>query len=395
MRAVTILRSRLKNALGMMHTKRRRALWRAVYGLVAGGRLSLTALGRSRPGRAKKKHQIKAIDRLLGNRHLHGEQTDVYRAITKLLVAADSRPVILVDWSRLDDDLHALVASVPIGGRALPLLQEVHPEKRLTHPRVHLQFLKRLKTLLPDACRPVVVTDAGFRVSWFEAVLRQGWDFVGRTRGRTLVQGDDGQWVSAKSLYAKARPAARCLGWQLLTRRNAHHCRLAIVRKRRKPGPKVSNGGHSSPQEKYRKREQEPWLLATSLGAGYPAHRLVGFYKMRMQIEETFRDEKNPRFGWSLCHARSKFPKRYEVLLLIGALGLIAMTVLGLAAEDAGLHRSHQANTIRTRRVLSFFVLARYLVQAEDEERLPKAALRSQFESIRQLTDNGWPQGER
>jgi peptidoglycan/LPS O-acetylase OafA/YrhL len=58
-----------------------------------------------------------------------------------------------------------------------------------------------------------------------------------------------------------------------------------------------------------------------------------------------------------IIHSPDPDPRRLEVLLLVLALGVIAMTLLGLSLEQQQLHRHYQANTIRTRRILSFFVL--------------------------------------
>ena len=75
-----------------------------------------------------------------------------------------------------------------------------------------------------------------------------------------------------------------------------------------------------------------------------------------MKIEETFRDAKNHRFGWSLRHVRSGSAERLTILLLLASLAIIAVTMLGFEAERRRLHRGYQANTVK-HRVLSFFVL--------------------------------------
>jgi hypothetical protein len=56
-----------------------------------------------------------------------------------------------------------LRASVPIEGRSLTLYEEVHTLKSKEKPKVHEQFLKTLQKMLPPRCRPILVTDAGFR----------------------------------------------------------------------------------------------------------------------------------------------------------------------------------------------------------------------------------------
>ena len=100
----------------------------------------------------------------------------------------------------------------------------------------------------------------------------------------------------------------------------------------------------------------DPWLLATSMSDG-DAASIVGIYARRMQIEETFRDAKNHRFGWSLGDVRLSTPQRMAVLLTLAALAFLVVTLIGMAAEQRGTHRAYQANTEK-RRVLSFLVLA-------------------------------------
>ena len=103
-----------------------------------------------------------------------------------------------------------------------------------------------------------------------------------------------------------------------------------------------------------------------------------------MQIEETFRDTKNHRFGWSFEDAHSKSAKRLEVLLLVASLGMLAVTLLGQAAETQGIHMQYQANTIRKRRVLSLFFLGSNLIRRKDDARLGAAAIRESLHNIRE-----------
>jgi hypothetical protein len=80
-----------------------------------------------------------------------------------------------------------------------------------------------------------------------------------------------------------------------------------------------------------------------------------------MQIEETFRDAKNPRFGFSLSHARTNCDERANTLLLLGAFAHLFAILIGMAAEAAGWHLEYQANTERHRRVLSLATLGRLI----------------------------------
>jgi Transposase DDE domain len=109
-------------------------------------------------------------------------------------------------------------------------------------------------------------------------------------------------------------------------------------------------------RDNHRRSAAEPWLLATSLIDVTPAS-IVGIYATRMQIEETFRDAKNPRYGWALSNSSTRCPRRCEVLLLIASLAMLAAMLLGSAIEAAGDAGYFQANTCTSRRVLSVFLL--------------------------------------
>lgn len=367
MRALSILRQSLDAALGFMHRRRREALWCAVAALIRGGRLSLTELGRSVPRHIAHKHSIKTIDRLLGNPHLKVEAPGIYAALAERVLRGQRRPRVLVDWTPVGlGSLHyALVASVPVGGRAITLYAEVHPEARHGNSRVEASFLRTLAWVLPRSCCPVVVTDAGFRTPWFDAVRRQGWDYVGRLFPRTMVKGiADDTWSLASQLFAAAPRRALDLGPLLVNRSRCRSRRLVLIdqrrpaRQRRVHRTRRGQPTQSKRAKKNQRREQQPWLLATSVD-DIEADDVVAIYRTRMQIEETFRDLKSHRFGWSMQDARCRVPERYEVLLLVGALAAVAVSLIGTMAEALGLQRRYQANTVRQRRTLSLMRLGR------------------------------------
>ena len=101
-----------------------------------------------------------------------------------------------------------------------------------------------------------------------------------------------------------------------------------------------------------------------------------------MQIEETFRDIKSHRYGWSFEDARSDSTERLNVLLLVAALGAVAVLIVGVAAEQQELTRRYQANTVRNRRVLSVFFLGNAVV-ADGLRTLPNSALREALAELR------------
>ena len=71
MRKEILLQNHLKDTFLFMHKKRQSVLFGAVDALMEGASLTLSSLGRNFKGNAKERHQIRKMDRLLGNKHLH------------------------------------------------------------------------------------------------------------------------------------------------------------------------------------------------------------------------------------------------------------------------------------------------------------------------------------
>ena len=347
-----------------IHAARRKAIEVSVLAALTGHRLTGTALGRSIASTAQEKHCIKRADRLLSNRQLHAERLLVYTALSHRLIGSTQRPVILVDWSDLDaSKTHFLLrASLPLRGRALTVYEEVHPAKTKEKPQTHTVFLERLRQVLPEGCRPVIITDAGFRTPWFKQVEQRGWDWLGRVRQRQKVQWTtDEAWVAWTTLYAQATRTPKALGHVRLTESNPLDCQLVLYKAKPKGRRKTNRLGHrarASHSEKHATRQREPWLLATSLPINaFRAKKVVTLYALRMQREEAFRDLKSSRFGLSLAYSMTRSLARLQVLLLLASLALFVLWLMGQAVELTGQHRHYQANTMRKRAVLSTIFL--------------------------------------
>ena len=230
--------------------------------------------------------------------------------------------------------------------------------------------MAKLRMLLASEAPAVIVADGGFKTPFFDACLRHGFDFVIRLRGSGMVdttQLSNGSGrIAFSRLFRSALPFARYLfdAVPYATTRSRMH-RIVL-------GPKVgrltrSNDGY------YKRRSLEPFLLATSL-QGYPAGQIVRSYRSRMQIEETFRDAKNPRMGWALTFSRSRDQDRLNNLVLLTALAFFAVFLAGLDSERQGVAKHYQANSTTARRVLSLFTLGN-LVIARRRTPLPTRAL--------------------
>jgi hypothetical protein len=376
MRAGKILLQQFAADLYDVHRSRLRVVFAAAQALLKSGRLSLTSLGRAISDQNAAKHGIKKMDRLLGNESLHRERNLFFHAIAKRVVGRVAHPVVLVDWTAFTPTLWVLVAAVSFEGRALVVYAETHPIANYMKPFVNVEFLRRLKDVLPRACRPILVADAGFRAPWMRLVEKMGWDYVVRIRGPVKIRRTYGRgWVLARFLFGLTRSVPVDFGHIEIGKRGRYVSRLVGISKRgpsSAPKDAVPAYHREGCARKHRREAREPWLLATSLE--HPASGVIAIYARRMQIEQTFRDNKSPRFGVSLSHARTNSVERANVLLLLAALVHLVAVLVGMAAEAARLHLREQANTLIRRRVLSLPMLGR-LVLARGNDRLLRAAI--------------------
>ena len=361
MQVLPFLHKTFAYTLPAIHGRRLDAFMTAVGALLHNGALALTALGRALHTQAQPKHAIKRIDRLLGNRHLHAERPLFYRLWLHLLAGNRPHPVLLVDWSPLDrHGAHFLLRmALPIGGRALPVYEKVHTTEGC--PKAQQRCLDALEALLPTGCRPIIVSDAGFRRPWFQAVEAKGWFYVGRLRTREDLQLPSGEWSRATALHPLARDRPQALGDIKLTRRHGFVTQLYLYREKAKGRKDLNTRKQAARSKKSRvcaQREREPWvLLANVPKTANVAKRVVGLYRLRMQIEEGFRDLKNRRFGFDLRRHGCRSAERIEILLLIAAVATYTVLVCGLVEQRRGTARRYQANTERKRPVLSLFYL--------------------------------------
>ncbi len=374
MNALSLLHEEITQACPNIHKVRLKAVMDATQALCLHQRATLTGLGRTLSSRIKTKHCIKRMDRLLGNPILHMERADIYRVLADKLIASHCAPLLLVDWSQINEEsaFHIIRASIPMDGRALTIYEEVHPKKTSNSPKVHQAFLEKLSTIIKEHTTPIIVSDAGFRTPWFKAVKSFGWHWVGRVRGEVVYKmKQDAPWLPCKQLYSQSTPIPAYVGHITLTKTNPMRCyahlyrKLPQGRKKRTQGKRVSKRTNS---RDYSRREREPWFLISDIPISrLSSQQIVNIYQSRMQIEESFRDNKNQRIGLSLKETKSLDTQRLQVLLLLVTLATLALWLIGKTATQQGLHQNYQANTVRTRPILSLFNLGLQVLRKEPE----------------------------
>jgi hypothetical protein len=325
-----------------IHAKRRHCLALIAAAARSAG-LGLVKMSKAIEGGTSLRHRIKRCDRLLSNPHLGKERLVVYRALARRVLRQRTHIAIIVDWSDLLPDLsqHVLRAAVVIKGRSIAIYEEVHPTKHYGTASVHRNFMENLRKVLPAECRPVIITDAGFRATWFKMLDEIGFAWIGRIRNRDMVRSSGtSDWQGGKSLYGSATRRARDLGVFSYARTNPVACRLILIKKPPKGRKCKTVFGHSSRSQhskKQRTGQIEPWLLAVSPSLwSCSANTIVDLYSGRMQIEQTFRDLKCTQWGMGLSSSQTRDPKRLSALLLIAALLGFALWVIGMAARISG-----------------------------------------------------------
>ena len=222
--------------------KRLNSLTLACHALLECKTLTLTELGRNLPTKARTKHNIKRIDRLLGNRHLHKERLAVYRWHASFICSGNSMPIVLVDWSDIREQKRLMVLRAS-GGTTWSFyyfLWESVSAFRAMFKGGSWPILADLASILPSNTTPLIVSDAGFKVPWYKSVEKLGWYWLSRVRGK-VQYADLGaeNWQPISNLHGTSSSRTKTLGYKRLTKSNPISCQIALYKSRPK-GRKIS-----------------------------------------------------------------------------------------------------------------------------------------------------------
>lgn len=314
-----------------LHAKQTYSVAHAVLGALHADRAGVASIGRAAAWRrgVVAKHSIKQVDRLLSNQKVDVRR--VQRRLIRRVVGQRKDIVVSIDWTEFAPDGHATVAISLVSnhGRATPLVWKTVESKKLLGRRNSYEdeALARLAAALPEGVHVTVLADRGFADCGLYALLSSElhFDFVIRFKAAVVVEASEGEVRPARD-WVPANGQARRLVDARVTR-DRHHVAAVVMVKR--AGMKDS------------------WCLATSRTDG--AETIIGLYRRRFDIEHSFRDQKDRRFGFGLYYATVGTPARRDRLVLIIVLAAFIATTLGAAGESIGLDRKLRANTARTR----------------------------------------------
>lgn len=319
-----------------LHAKRVESLANGTVGVLHAAKLSIHAIGRAYAhavGR-NKKHGVKQIDRLLSNSGI--DVWDLFPKWVRFVVGPREELVIALDWTDFDDDDHATLAAhlITTHGRATPLIWMTVPKSTLEGQRnAHEHTLiEKLHECIAANVRITLLADRGFGDQKLYRMLQTlGWDFVIRFKGNIQVESTDGETKTAAQWVPDSGRATMLRGARV-TRKRAEIPAVVVV---------------------HAKNMKEAWCLATTLSER-KASDVVKLYGRRFTIEETFRDEKDLRFGLGLSSTHIRDTARRDRLLLLAAIAHALLTLLGAAGEECGMDRMLKVNTVK-RRTLSLF----------------------------------------
>jgi hypothetical protein len=319
-----------------MHAKRVLSIALAVTGVLQAANLAIHAIGRgmaaARGGDAK--HGTKQVDRLLSNDGL--TLWRLFDPWVRFVVGDRKEIVVALDWTEFDKDGHATICLYLITrhGRATPLVWKTVEKATLSGKRnaYELDVVDRLHSILPPDVEVTVLADRGFGDQKLYTHLQLlGWDFVIRFRECILVTDAQG----------KTRPATE---WLAAT----GHAKM--LKKARVTDDKTEVPAVVLVHDK---RMKDAWCLATSR-ADIGAADVAKLYGRRFTIEETFRDQKDNRFGMGLSATHLGTTARRDRMLFLSAIAYALLVLLGAAGERCGLDRTLKASTTK-RRTLSLF----------------------------------------
>jgi hypothetical protein len=257
--------------------------------------------------------------------------------LARRLIAARKEVVVVMDWTEFAPDGHStiVISMVTRHGRATPLVWKTVRSSKLKRRRAGYEddALETLAQVVPNGTRVTVLADRGFGdQKRYEHVLSLGFHYVIRFRQGILLTDQFGERGAAVHwLHRSGR--ARMLKDVAVTADCYIPAAVVLV---------------------HDKRMKDAWCLATSRD-DLPAAEIVRLYGRRFSIEETFRDQKDRRFGLGLYYTHLGDPGRRDRMLLVLVLACLIATLLGAAGERIGLDRLLRANTVKNRRTHSLF----------------------------------------
>jgi hypothetical protein len=365
-----LLHKHLSNVCTGVHSTRLQSIMDVSYGLQKSQNVSLTAMGRKIDNNILVKHKIKKVDRLEGNKHLHKELESIYSGLSSYIfsyLSHDSSIPIIIDLCYIKDDCNVqmLSAEVAMKGRSIPLYRDVFEKKGLKNRAK--QFLLNLSECIPKGKKILIIMDAAFGEDWFKEIETYGWYWLVRIRqGKKVKLNSSSDWISVTNFIPEIGRIAKSYNNAFIIAKHNRPCRIITkknISKNTRKKPKKLPRNYNSANGGYSRSAKEPWILATNLPSEYNTTKVVNYYSKRMQIEESFRDAKSHQFGLSARYARTSCINRWGVKMLLVAIVQVVLWIIGIVGYNQNLQKKFQANTVKNKKVFSYFYLGQLIVE--------------------------------
>lgn len=311
-----------------------------VLGLLASRRLGEAAIARCMDCATTVRHCIKRIWRYASNDRIDvGTATE---GMVRWVCHARTKDPIMIalDWTALDS-YQLLAAVTGVSGRAVPLAwtvvtQSAFDKRRKSRNDIEEQLILRLQRALGN--RPwILVADRGFaRADLFAKLSQWGISYVIRACGNTWVRTRRHSGI----LDNIVRRPRRSVRYDEVLYQKRRQVPVALVVTHREPAP-------------------EPWYLVTNIEG---TKRVVDYYRMRMWIEESFRDAKSQFQLKKLWVARAE---RMERMFLLVAIAILLAILASLDHCRRNGPVDPQFTTKRSGRTMSLVFMGLELIKRQ------------------------------
>jgi len=287
----------------------------------------------------------KRLSRLLHNARLSTEELALAHAsafVAQLPVAGAVR--LSLDWTT-EGTQHLLIASVRVGGRAIPLFWRAYSDPQLTE-RMSLYEREFVRLLFDEVLGSVVrrrlmlTADRWFAdVDLLDLLDEMGISYVIRTKSnyKVLVEGS---WRRLDSLRWRGNHRRRAWGRVWYTETDPRRGFLVQSRARDEKG------------------HWEVWHLLSNRNLS--ALRMSQEYARRFTCEEGFRDGKR-LLGFA--QARIACIEAWARMFMLVAVALLMLTQMGCALLESGEHEQLLRKVRSRRRARSELSLVRSIVE--------------------------------
>lgn len=370
MNTAKLLETHLINSCPTVHATRLQSVMDVASALQRSQDLTMASMGRKISSDSKVKNKIKKVDRLESNKHLHKELEIFYSSLSKYIftyASHESNIPIIIDVCYLKDNcaVQMLSAEIALKGRSLPIYRDVFNQGELKNRAA--PFIASLKKFIPSNKPVIVIMDAAFGEDWYKEIESSNWHWLVRVRqGKSVKLKPEDDWISVKDFIPTIGIKSKCYKNAQFLIKHGRACRLITVGKsakkpRRKPQftPRNDKAGNNS----YRLSANEPWILASNLPDEYSTTQVINLYKKRMQIEESFRDMKSHRFGLCGRYISTTCVYRWGVKMLLASIVQIVFWIIGVIGHSQNFQKVFQANTVKDRKVFSYFYLGQLIVE--------------------------------